>query len=419
MITIYDKNNAVRVKLHVDDGSAVQAVYNEDDAALNQEISNEEFVNIRITSVAFISFQVGDYLEAYGNTYRLKKVPAPIDKNGSNRFEYTLKFESNRADLAEVNLQLFDNTTVGVVPAYNQATTYSQGDVVSYHTLHWQYINATPSAGNTPAENDYWALKSTVTNYVPDYSAATNYTYGNIVSYNNNYYMHIGPTDTAGVHPVEGEHWTVVKTAPMWDFSTILTPTRYAQLIVDNMNRARPNQTWTVGYCVPAEPKETTFSNVKCLEACSSIAELFETEFWVDGYSVNFGKRSNTTAITMAYGKGNGFKKVTRNEVTESRKVTRLTALGAERNLPGTYRNGSTRLMLPNKYYLDSSNIDISTPLEDPQTWNDVYPTMQHATEDYNNATTYYVGNQVLYGCYSWVGVLQCTLIPPSEGSSW
>lgn len=407
-MNIYSKYNILRSNLHASE-----------DSELIQEISGEEYVNVKLSSNYFIPFQIGDYVTVYGSTYRLKKIPSPIDKNGSNRFEYTLKFESNRADLADVNLQLFDNTTIEVVPAYNPSTTYSSGNVVSYHTLHWQYINATPSSGNTPAENDYWALKSTVTNYVPDYSAATNYTYGNIVSYNNNYYMHIGSTDTAGVAPVEGEHWTVVKTAPMWDFSTILTPTRYAQLIVDNMNRARPNQTWTVGYCIPAEPKETTFSNVKCLEACSSIAELFETEFWIDGYSINFGKRSNATAITMAYGKGNGFKKVTRNEVTESRKVTRLIALGAEKNLLGTYRNGSNRLMLPNKYYLDAVDIDLSSPMEDTQTWDEIYPTMQHATENYNNTTTYYVGNQVLYSGYSWDCIEQCTGVNPEEGSYW
>jgi len=368
---IYKKDNSVRLQVH-----------QSDDSEMIQEISGEEYVLFKFKSNVFTTFEVGDYITVYGQTFTLKKVVAPIEKNGTNRFDYTLKFKSTMDDLGEVNFQLFDNTTISVVPAYNTSTTYSQGDVVSYHTLHWKYISSTPTAGNAPAENEYWAIKSTITCYVPPYNSATTYTYGDTVDYNNNYFMHIGSVDTAGVAPVEGEHWTVVKTAPMWDFSTILTPTRYAQLIVDNMNRARPNQTWTVGYCIPAEPKESTFSNVKCLDAASSIAELFETEFWVEGYSVNFGKRSNVTSITMQFGKGGGFTKVIRNEVTESRKVTRLIALGGEANLLGTYRNGSKRLMLPNRYYLDADNIDLSSPLEDTQTWDDIIPTMQHATED-------------------------------------
>ena len=405
---IYKKDNSVRLQVH-----------QSDDSEMIQEISGEESVLFKFESNVFTTFEVGDYITVYGQTFTLKKVVAPIEKSGTNRFDYTLKFKSTRDDLGEVNFQLFDNTTISVVPAYNPSTTYSQGDVVSYHTLHWKYISSTPTSGNAPAENEYWAIKSTITSYVPPYNSATTYTYGDTVDYNNNYFMHIGSVDTVGVAPVEGEHWTVVKTAPMWDFSTILTPTRYAQLIVDNMNRARPNQTWTVGYCIPAEPKESTFSNVKCLDAASSIAELFETEFWVDGYSVNFGKRSNVTSITMQFGKGGGFTKVIRNEVTESRKVTRLIALGAERNLLGTYRNGSKRLMLPNRYYLDADNIDLSSPLEDTQTWDDVYPCMQHATEDYDHAKTYYAGNQVLYSGYSWDCIATVTGVTPTEGAYW
>lgn len=405
---IYKKDNSVRLQVH-----------QSDDSEMIQEISGEEYVLFKFESNVFTTFEVGDYITVYGQTFTLKKVVAPIDKSGTNRFDYTLKFKSTRDDLGEVNFQLFDNTTISVVPAYNPSTTYSQGDVVSYHTLHWKYISSTPTSGNAPAENEYWAIKSTITSYVPPYNSATTYTYGDTVDYNNNYFMHIGSVDTVGVAPVEGEHWTVIKTAPMWDFSTILTPTRYAQLIVDNMNRARPNQTWTVGYCIPAEPKESTFSNVKCLDAASSIAELFETEFWVDGYSVNFGKRSNVTSITMQFGKGGGFTKVIRNEVTESRKVTRLIALGGEANLLGTYRNGSKRLMLPNRYYLDADNIDLSSPLEDTQTWDDIIPTMQHATEDYDHTKTYYAGNQVLYSGYSWDCIATATGVTPTQGAYW
>lgn len=405
---IYKKDNSVRLQVH-----------QSDDSEMIQEISGEEYVLFKFKSNVFTAFEVGDYITVYGQTFTLKKVVAPIEKSGTNRFDYTLKFKSTRDDLGEVNFQLFDNTTISVVPAYNPSTTYSQGDVVSYHTLHWKYISTTPTSGNAPAENEYWAIKSTVTSYVPPYNSATTYTYGDTVDYKNNYFMHIGSVDTVGVAPVEGEHWTVVKTAPMWDFSTILTPTRYAQLIVDNMNRARPNQTWTVGYCIPAEPKESTFSNVKCLDAASSIAELFETEFWVDGYSVNFGKRSNVTSITMQFGKGGGFTKVVRNEVTESRKVTRLIALGGEANLLGTYRNGSKRLMLPNRYYLDADNIDLSSPLEDTQTWDDIIPTMQHATEDYDPTKTYYAWNQVLYSGYSWDCIATATGVTPTEGAYW
>ena len=60
----------------------------------------------------------------------------------------------------------------------------------------------------------------------------------------------------------------------------------------------------------------------------------------------------------MAYGQGNGLKDIVRSEVSNTKKVTRLIALGSERNILGTYRNGSPRLMLPTNYYMDSDNID-------------------------------------------------------------
>ena len=134
---IYKKDNSVRLQVH-----------QSDDSEMIQEISGEEYVLFKFESNVFTTFEVGDYITVYGQTFTLKKVVAPIEKSGTNRFEYTLKFKSTRDDLGEVNFQLFDNTTISVVPAYNPSTTYSQGDVVSYHTLHWKYISSTPTSGN-------------------------------------------------------------------------------------------------------------------------------------------------------------------------------------------------------------------------------------------------------------------------------
>jgi chitodextrinase len=406
MITIYTKTNAIRL-----------IVNDSDDSQIYQELSGEEYVTLSIKIDHYVPFSVGDYITVFGNVYSLKKIPAPVDKNSTIEFIYTLKFESSRADLGDVNFQLFDNTTIDVVPAYNPANSYQIGNVCAYRDLYWECIS--PVTNIAPAENDYWALRSTVTNYVQPYNDATTYSYGDIVQYDYNYFKHIGSVDTVGVTPIEGDNWTIIRTAPQWDFSITLTPQRYAQLVVDNMRRARPKQNWIVGYCMPASPKVLSFSCVKCLDALGTISEAFETEFWIDGYSVNIGKRAHSTGLTFKYGENNGLENITRGELSENKKVTRLIALGGTQNLLGTYRNGSNRLMLPNRYYLDADNIDLDMPLEDTQIWEDIFPSMSHATDDWDATKTYHVGDQVVYNGNSWDALQISTNITPSNGAYW
>ena len=337
---IYKKDNTIRAALHQSDDSDVK-----------WDISGEEYATIRITTLAYISFETGDYVELYGQRFTLYSIATPVEKRSSEHFVYTLRFDSLRRDLQNVNFVLFDNTTSGTEPEYVASTTYSIGDKAKYNNVVYQYINTAPSAGKTPAE---------------------------------------------------GEWWTVVRTAPIWDFPIVLDPKRFAQMIVDNMNRARPNETWTVGYCIDHSPLQCTFSNTDCLEAATSIASAFETEFWVGNYTINFGKRADTTSLTMQYGAEGGFKGITRTEISNTKKVTRLVALGSERNLKGTYRNGSPRLMLPNAYYLDSANIDVNNPLEEVVTWDSIYPCLEHAKTEYSPTTSYSLGDQVLYNRISW-----------------
>ena len=413
MITIYKSDGTIRIAIHE---SA--------DSYVNPKISDEEYAQINFISGDIIPFEVGDYVSLYGMYYTLLKVPTPLKKLASTHWDYKLKFESPRADCDNVNLQLFDNTTSALTPAYNPLSTYVKGDVVVYHTLSWECTSNTSINGIAPEEGQYWQIKSNVTHAVADYISSNTYSYGDEAVYNYCIWKHIGSVDTYGVHPEEGEHWTQLTTAPKWDFSAVLTPTRWAQLFCDNMNRARPNQNWSVGLCLPDQPKEQAFSNVSVLSAVGSIAEMYETEFWIgqtshNNYAINIGKKSSVTALTMKYGSAYGFKNIERDEVTENKKTTRLIALGGTKNLLPTYRGGSKRLMLPDKYYLDSNNIDIKNPLEGTYTWDDIYPCMMHATDDYDASKTYAAADMVVYNGISWTCLVSCTGQTPAEGTYW
>ncbi|MFA6879883.1 MAG: hypothetical protein WCQ81_06330, partial [Bacteroidales bacterium] len=405
MITIYTKVSAIRV-----------TIYEYSDSEVVQQVSDEEYATIKFELATWIKFQKGDYITVFGNKYTLPKRPAPVDKNGSNKFSYTLKFQSARADLGNVNFQLFDNTTLLTIDAYVSDTIYCKDAVVSYSSKIWRYKYITAKSGQTPAENDYWTE-------VFQYSSSTAYTVGMFVYSGNVVYRCL--TAGTGLALEEGINWTVVNTAPMFDFQSVLAPTQFAQLICNNMNRARPTQTWVVGSCIQSTPKEQAFSNVKCLDAAGSIAELFETEFWVDmngnNFQLNINRRAYTavTMVELSQGEGGGLTNISCQEISDARKVTRLVALGGTRNLNGTYRNGSPRLMLPDRYFIDSSLIDADDPQEDTQTWDDIYPCMVHAEDDYNATTAYQVGAQVLSDSKSWDCVTAGTGHTPGEDSYW
>lgn len=46
--------------------------------------------------------------------------------------------------------------------AYDAGTEYSDGDIVVYNDMCWEYINATPATGQTPAEDAYWSELDTI-----------------------------------------------------------------------------------------------------------------------------------------------------------------------------------------------------------------------------------------------------------------
>ncbi len=415
MITIFKSDGTVRYSGDVLDESVEQ-----------RQISNECYVQLKFSTIEHIPFAERDYVIFFNKTYSIFRLgDVQETKYASDLFEYTLKLQSQRADTDNVNLQLFDNTTSPITPGYDPNTPYSKGDVVTYHTLYWEMIYPTQIVGQTPEEGIYWQLKSNVTHTVSDYDPSKSYTYGEEANYNYCIWKHIGDIDTVGVHPEEGEHWTQLTTAPMWDFSTVLTPRRYAQLFCDNMNRARPNENWTVGYTISDSPKQQAFSNVTVLVALGNTATLYDTEFWIDelshgNYTINIGKKSVITSLTMKYGFAYGFTNIQRNNISAAKKVTRLVALGGEKNLLATYRSGSKRLMLPGKYYLDASNIDLKNPLEDTHTWDDIYPAMLHATKDYDATATYVSGDMVIYNNLSWTCLASSiTGSYPVEGTNW
>lgn len=129
------------------------------------------------------------------------------------------------------------------------------------------------------------------------------------------------------------------------DFSLYGTADTFIDLLIKNA--ARAGFTWTKGGVILTEYKNLTFSSVDCLSALGQLAEAFETEWFVDGTTINLAKKLNTTPYTFMYGKGKGAYDIKRMPADSSSVVTRLYVFGGTKNIPLNYRNGSTRLLLP------------------------------------------------------------------------
>ncbi len=155
------------------------------------------------------------------------------------------------------------------------------------------------------------------------------------------------------------------------DFTVITDAETLVNLIVSNANRTQSG--WIKGIIDATEHKQVDFNNHNCLTALNVIADAFNLEFWVDGdQSIHFTKRENQSGYSFEYGKGKGLKGINRSQLEESNVVTRLYAVGSDKNLPANYRNGQKKLRMAVPYL--EKNTDIYGIIEHIETFEDIYP---------------------------------------------
>lgn len=155
------------------------------------------------------------------------------------------------------------------------------------------------------------------------------------------------------------------------EFSPITTAETLVDLLISNANRIQSS--WVKGVVDVTDPKQVDFSGENCLSALNKIAEAFDLEFWVDGNkSIHFTERNQKSGNTFKYGKGNGLKGITRTPIDETGIVTRLYAVGSDKNLPANYRNGQKKLRMPVAYL--EKNVSIYGRIEKLESFDEIYP---------------------------------------------
>ena len=185
-------------------------------------------------------------------------------------------------------------------------------------------------------------------------------------------------------------------------FNLTTTLSTFAELICSNMNAFLGVDYWRVGN-IPEELSTKTvalsFDGVTCWDAVLNIANLFETEWWVDddaspaSVTLNFGKCLHGEAEQFAEG-GVVSKMPIAKRGENADYGTRFYVFGGTRNIPKSYRHteqggvtnhiSERRLLLPKgRPYIDAvENLAPQDVVEQVVFLNDIYPKNEETITD-------------------------------------
>jgi len=175
-------------------------------------------------------------------------------------------------------------------------------------------------------------------------------------------------------------------------------------LVVENINRQMGTTDWKVGEVIDTENLVVDYEGTYCNEALNKIAEAAETEWWIDGMTVNLGRCEYGESIPLGY--ANGAESIDIASADNVKFFTRLFPIGSSRNIDRE-RYGATRLQLPDgkKYVEQDTHLGIIEHYE-WEAFSGIYPRRvgkvtsvrsEAATgEDGNPFTIYYFKDEEL-----------------------
>lgn len=130
-------------------------------------------------------------------------------------------------------------------------------------------------------------------------------------------------------------------------------PLEFCQLIIYNLRRVFPDAPWKLGYVIDAEPQSIDFTAQNCLEALSTIASTFNTEYLFEGYTINLYKKQLVSGVILEYGQNNTLYGLTRQNADNSNVITRLYAYGSNKNIGSNYRFGAQFLRMADGLFIE------------------------------------------------------------------
>ena len=118
----------------------------------------------------------------------------------------------------------------------------------------------------------------------------------------------------------------------------------HVALVVENLNRQMGTTDWKVGEVIATENITIDYKGTYCNAGLKMIAEKAETEYWIDGMTVNLCRCEYGEAIPLGY--DNGALSIEVASADNVKFFTRLFPVGSSRNIDRSVY-GHTRLQLP------------------------------------------------------------------------
>ena len=112
------------------------------------------------------------------------------------------------------------------------------------------------------------------------------------------------------------------------------TARQVLDIVVRSMNRVHPG--WSLADCIETKAATFDLKDKTCAEVVSDLVAHYESEFYVDGRAISFGRRELPgSGLTYRQGSNGGFRSVTLSAVDETPPITRLYAYGSDKNMTG------------------------------------------------------------------------------------
>lgn len=118
----------------------------------------------------------------------------------------------------------------------------------------------------------------------------------------------------------------------------------HVELVVENLNRQMGTTDWKVGEVIATGNITIDYKGTYCNAGLEMIAEKAETEYWIDGMTVNLCRCEYGEAIPLGY--DNGALSIEVSSADNVKFFTRLFPVGSSRNIDRSVY-GHTRLQLP------------------------------------------------------------------------
>jgi hypothetical protein len=155
-------------------------------------------------------------------------------------------------------------------------------------------------------------------------------------------------------------------------FSLTAPAIEHVRLFVDNINRAMDTTDWKVGEVIATPNLTADYSGTFINKGLDEIAQQADTEWWMDGTTVNLSRCEHGAPIILAY--QNGLLSINKDTNENTRFFTRLFPIGSSRNIDRqTY--GHSRLQLPSgaKYVEQNTQYGIIEHSEE-NAFSHIYP---------------------------------------------